>query len=589
MTSAGHRALVQDLSRVSDMPKAVDDLRRWMSFQPHIEFLRRQQRANELVLYASERNTFFHTVTIPIPIDDNWAAKELMEWHFNPYRPRCSVVSTMDDPPRVWVSEGFDPFTEAAFSGGFQLVFARDFDGERELSKWEIRQELVHLLDLHNFPSRNAYCRIGRKGDLDDIISISTDSDRTIISIDRESFDQFCLLYGHIGVQMFDFVCMKGGPGFAGDFEHRQGKIGDIGYFRGGIQESNSFFRGYCLIRPQKAPDERLIAHPWHIDESDERQKAEITFIIQDWRNSRLSTVSAAGDQTTNYFEANSNALPFDVSPVFFKPEVLQKYKLDREKYRFHGRTLSCRGAWYLQSFDINSEGQVFTYIYMLRRLPPEELRHWQAHNEAPKATISRRAIDSDFLGRISSQADSLSALCAFLEDWLYKGGSDVYRVIERHLIRAITPPFTDSKDEWAQSIDMLYKITVEALSTKAARDLLSRRGVAFENDWRSVKLLEQVVQKDSGAETRFEHLRSCIDHRNWLWGHSAPEKARLAAIAARTNFGSFYNHFESLCSGILAELRLVRNSSDISNEPHLQADLEIKIMLGDVKDDNQS
>ena len=74
---------------------------------------------------------------------------------------------------------------------------------------------------------------------------------------------------------------------------------------------------------------------------------------------------------------------------MFFKPQVLDKYKADREKYRLEDRTITCRNSWYLQTYDVNEAGQVHTYITYLGNLPIEEQRYWKAFNERPKAPIS--------------------------------------------------------------------------------------------------------------------------------------------------------------------------------------------------------
>ena len=60
--------------------------------------------------------------------------------------------------------------------------------------------------------------------------------------------------------------------------------------------------------------------------------------------------------QTANYFTQSD--LPFEMSPAFFHPEVLTRYKSDSDKYTLQDRSISCRGAWHLQTYDINDAGQ---------------------------------------------------------------------------------------------------------------------------------------------------------------------------------------------------------------------------------------
>ena len=89
------------------------------------------------------------------------------------------------------------------------------------------------------------------------------------------------------------------------------------------------------------------------------RQYAAFTAV--DWKNNVICEISCAPGATSNYFTRSD--LPFEMSPVFFRPEVLLKYKADSDKYRLAGRSISCRGGWSLQTYDINDAGQVHTYL----------------------------------------------------------------------------------------------------------------------------------------------------------------------------------------------------------------------------------
>ena len=126
------------------------------------------------------------------------------------------------------------------------------------------------------------------------------------------------------------------------------------------------------------------------------------SFVILDPRHGNITTVSAHPDDTTSYFDAGENDLPFDVSPAFFRSEVLSKYKADRSKYVVDevNRSITCRRTWFLKGYDTNEAGQVFAYICYLRSLPYQEQLHWQSHNEEPKGSISKRAFENDIQGQ---------------------------------------------------------------------------------------------------------------------------------------------------------------------------------------------
>ena len=81
------------------------------------------------------------------------------------------------------------------------------------------------------------------------------------------------------------------------------------------------------------------------------------SFIAYDLKNGVVEEISCAPGATANYFTKSD--LPFEITPAFFRPEVLQRYKSDPTKYTLEERSISCRGTWSLQTYDINEAGQV--------------------------------------------------------------------------------------------------------------------------------------------------------------------------------------------------------------------------------------
>ena len=99
-----------------------------------------------------------------------------------------------------------------------------------------------------------------------------------------------------------------------------------------------------------------------------DEEREHTSFIAQDWKNKRIAEISCAPGATANYFTESD--LPFELSPAYFRPEVLSKYKADSQKYTLQDRSITCRGAWHLKTYDINEAGQVHTYLVYLRQLP---------------------------------------------------------------------------------------------------------------------------------------------------------------------------------------------------------------------------
>jgi len=162
-----------------------------------------------------------------------------------------------------------------------------------------------------------------------------------------------------------------------------------------------------------------------------------IRVIVSDIKNNLiLEDYSLNPVNFSNYFQKSD--LPFEISPIFFNAEVLDKYKQNHDKYEVNECSISCRGGWHLETYDINEYNQVHTYAIYLSRLPYKEQRHWENYNERPNGTISARAHTTDFQGNFPEEMSKFEKLKVSLEKlgkikfsnditpvWEAKGGWD--------------------------------------------------------------------------------------------------------------------------------------------------------------------
>ena len=158
-----------------------------------------------------------------------------------------------------------------------------------------------------------------------------------------------------------------------------------------------------------------------------------------------------------------------EITPVFFRSDVLDKYLSAPQRYQVNERSITARGAWHLETYDINDAGQVHTYLVYLGRLPLEEQRYWQTFNEAPRAPISKRAYLTDIEGDFPP-ASAVVRLRQFASRqeransgwWSCRDAS----ALERYL------PCTNREalNLWKQSIGHLHQVTVENLTTNYFR-----------------------------------------------------------------------------------------------------------------------
>ena len=307
----------------------------------------------------------------------------------------------------VWVDRERGVRGSKALKHARHLVFGRDFDWAQggDGAYYELLQEFSHVADIHWVSDQHAFCQLDEYGDLEHVVSITPGvgrGDVALVSFRREQLEQYLAASGSALVRMFDFTLLKRGRDF--DFTGWPDGPEDL------FSDNDCFFYRQ-KIDPGKAAYTRgvqvvRLSRSKHIlfssIKGEERENRYARFIVHDWRNERVIKVSTDPSDTTNYFAASGNTLPFEVSPAFFRSEVLSKYKADRDKYTVNEiqRTVSCRGAWQLRGWDRNDAGQIFAYICYLRQLPYQEQQYWASFNEKSKAGISERAIAHDFEGR---------------------------------------------------------------------------------------------------------------------------------------------------------------------------------------------
>lgn len=559
-----HKKLIEAITRLDEVPETPEAFSEWIKAEPHLSFLRQNAEADNLVIFASDEYSFVHTVAVPNDRLKSINREDLMGWNFNPYRSYASYVSG-DRRDDMWVERGLSMTGTQTLEGALQLIFGRTFEGWSGPGRtyYELHQEYAHLAGIHWRPEMRAYCRFNDHGDIDPLVSITTRDDKgsnmVLVSFKWQPLEEYLAVSGASLVRMFDFTLLR-----RSEFS---------GWSNGApeeLQESNHFFyrrkvmpgyaaytRGVQIIRLRR--DKNAIFTGIMQGESGQKDKKYAEFTAYDWRNTRVTKISTDPSATTNYFTAKGNNLPYELSPAFFRPEVLLKYKADRDKYTVGERDVSCRAAWRLEAIDVNEAGQVHAYICYLRRLPYAEQLHWLSFNEPPKASISQRAFINDFQGRFVSFKEPLRQVLSIVQRWREER-VPWWTLRDEKLLERVNTPLTPSRDEWAEAFMGLSKLVVEGFELKPIRKKLDTAKVPYDEQEQSIALLEKLLNKcdTSGTIRRLVGLRTVQLVRSKIKGHAAGNEANKLANDALMEHESFTNHFRNICAQVAEELETV-------------------------------
>lgn len=543
---------IADLKAVAKAP--ASDAGKWLvDAEDSVGFMRQNAHSEEMVIYAGGPAVLIHAVLAPVQQVTPADQQDLMN----------QFVST-DEAWAIQKSYGggeghrvyLEPPLRSSKSlvGGEKLVYQRSFHGvdkgERAI---ELSQKLVHALDLHFVAERNAYCRLDSRGDIEDVIRIiradlAAGGEKLVaVTILTDDLARYMALAGFALVFFFDFTRFSPGFGGWGDHERINRKAPDLFYHGGGIHNA-SYVNGRMIVRPTITV--RDLVAEWEAESNPKREREYAIFKIFDRKNNREVETSCSPEFLSNYFQKSD--LPWEISPAFFRADVLHRFKADPEKYSLDDRSITCRNAWYLKCYDINEAGQVHAYIGDLARLPIEEQRYWQSFNEWPNGPISKRAYENDILGKFSSEYDPLSRLkykigklnCA-PPDW-WQPRSEGHMDVARY-------PATDSVLEWANEIMAFDQVLVEGFQVKPLRKLLDSKGRKAEANWASLRVIAELVvvsgKTVEEARTLLTPLSRLHALRSILKAHSSVEEKDKEERQARAAHGTLRAHFKDLAA----------------------------------------
>lgn len=541
------------LKAISQMPVTTE--MEWLvSAGDSVAFLKESTQSEEVVVYATGPATLIHGVLAPfkqvtpadqedlmrafVQTDESWAIQKS-------YGGGEGHRVYLEAPLRSWKS----------LAGGEKLVFRRSFDGvQKGESPIELSQKLVHSLGLHFVPERNAYCRLDDRGDIEDVIRVIRSDlgpghqSLTAVTILAKELFTYMTLAEMALVYFFDFTRFKSGSfnGW-GDHPRIDRKAPDL-FYHGGSIGNASYVNGRMIVR-STIPLQQLI-DDWKEESHPTKKKEYATFKIFDRKNNVEVETSCAPEFLSNYFQ-NSD-LPWEISPAFFRPDVLHRFKADPEKYSLDDRSISCRNAWYLKSYDINEVGQVHAYIGDLARLPIEEQRYWQSFNEWPKGTISKRAHENDILGEFSSEYDPL-CLLKYKIGKLNAAPPEWWQPRSEAHMDAARYPATDSTLEWANEIMAFDQLLVEGFQLKPLRKLLEAKGKKGETSWASLRVIAEILvasgQTADDAKAILSPLSRLHALRSILKAHSSVEDKDKEERNARATHETLRAHFKDLAS----------------------------------------
>lgn len=139
--------------------------------------------------------------------------------------------------------------------------------------------------------------------------------------------------------------------------------------------KSGGWIMGKCVLRYREKDYNR------DSFDQDDRQYAEFIYDYDD--KGEPMSHSCKKETLSNYFVANGDN-PLEMTPIFFKKEVLDKYYSNPNKYTVSDGAVGCEGSWSLH-IDNDHRNYVIVPLVYLGNLDYSEQLYWKGYNVSPE------------------------------------------------------------------------------------------------------------------------------------------------------------------------------------------------------------
>lgn len=467
----------------------------WHKYEDVLNFMQ-MEVGDDVPIYVSAPGFFIYSLVVPNTNFGDHYRTDLLNWS-------VSMMHQYGFPhDGIFDLHAINDLVDHAgcdtLRNSIPIYFLRGMEGYEPLSSYvEINQKVSHVLGLHWIGEKGAWGKFDDTGKIVPVARYDRDDKFKFCSLRREELDFFLFRTSSSLVRCFDFHRGNVMDGPRADHRDQFSNTATDIYAKRCVARDKenrtvfSLLRGFQVLRCRN-PDEMAKKH-----RGEEDRKYE-SFLIHDFKHNEVREWSCDPKQLGNYFVESD--LPFETSPAFFAPEVLDQYKQDPERFAIKERQIVCRGSWSLR-FDVNDAGQVHAYICDLNLLPHIEQLHWKAFNEKPKAGISARAIKTDFLAQWDLDIEPLTKLKELLKKFPSKDKDDTDCILwqmpnvpKSRSLDFLNYVITDSRKEWEDQILALAQIVCEGLDGNLINTVANRRG-CHEEKLGSIKKLRWVLQ----------------------------------------------------------------------------------------------
>lgn len=436
------------------------------------------------------------------------------------------------------------------------VFFRRSFKDsitQPEAVFYELSQEIEHLLGLFYVESREAYCLVDEDGTTVEVFKIIENEKYRALTFKRIYFEYYLWLKKANVFRRFDYTetdhsCFTSYPKDSRKIEYNTDLNCEV---ESALFEHGTYMRGTQLFSYDRKDIRKFKAY---LETLSFETKKFVDVIVFDPFKQQNMIASTDPTKACSYFNMKDNPLPHELSCVFFKEEVLQKYISNPNIYICNEQQISSL-KWDLRDFE-HRNGKVQVYLKDFSDLPYKVQLYWKQYNIEPNCknleeAISISKIIRDFEGHFAEDFGIENDFRNLVKE--LKNRTELWNISEECDFQ--TSLIEENRKLWLDNIAQLQRVFIDTMkgNERNLREKIKQNGWSIPNgkEQGSVNALH-IILENSGLDLEpLKVLREIVLKRNKGYGHTSNEEIDKFEQEAKEEYGSLKAHYDHLIESL--------------------------------------
>lgn len=284
--------------------------------------------------------------------------------------------------------------------------------------------------------------------------------------------------------------------------------------------KSGGWIMGKCVLRYWEKDYNR------DSFDQDDKQYAEFIYDYDD--EGEPMSHSCKKETLSNYFVANGDN-PLEMTPIFFKKEVLDKYYSNPNKYTVSDGAVGCEESWSLY-IDNDHRNYVIVPLVYLGNLDYSEQLYWKGYNVSPERdmgfskTAYKRWIEGNFCDPMFPDLQFKYRFKQFNKRWEKQFGWPLFLPLideDEHRYKTLHCLTTENNhSDFDEQILSMTKLVVDSLNQKCLQSEIDDSNTEVESFLKERKVTSSLELKagiDKFQAFIFSKGMKCPDMVNFL------------------------------------------------------------------------